>query len=307
MPDNEEDRLVWHHLKVQGRPTEQSVTQFRDSLAQSLDPALFPDKMCAERARELHERIDRLRRASWALDSQLESVELRLLSESRPLTSLQRPLQAKYAAKLRRRLEDMINMVQSWQRVLDEWETSKENGSTSAYWNAIKSRYDPSSATFSDDETRRHYVLNAWRGAAGGDSLLHVAAWNGWEEHVRLLIDEGADVNLIDCSASRRTPLHEACRAGHGRVVELLLRSGARLNALDVSGESPLHVACRGGWTRVVRILLMAANDLGDDGEQPSLTLEDFFNLRNGKGRRAMEMATLSSLVEELESEWLAW
>ncbi|KAE9005924.1 hypothetical protein PF004_g9978 [Phytophthora fragariae] len=304
LPDNEADpdRLVWQHVKAQGRPTEQNVSQFRDALAQALDSAQFPNNMCAERARELHERIGRLRRASWALDSQLESVELRLLSELHPLTNLQRPLQAKHAANLRRRLENKLNLVQSWQRVLDEWETSKENGSTSRYWDTIKSRYAPSSATFTDDKTRRHYVLNAWRGAVGGDSLLHVAAWNGWEEHVRLLIEEGADVNLIDCSASLRTPLHEACRAGHSRVVELLLRSGARLSAVDVSGDSPLHAACRGGWTRVVRILLMAANDLGDDTEQESLTLEDFFNLCNGKGRRAIEVATLPSLVEELEN-----
>ncbi|KAE9016133.1 hypothetical protein PR003_g15510 [Phytophthora rubi] len=304
LPDNEADpnRLVWQHVKAQGRPTEQNVSQFRDALAQALDSAQFPNKMCAERARELHERIGRLRRASWALDSQLESVELRLLSELHPLTNLQRPLQAKHATNLRRRLENKLNLVQSWQRVLDEWETSKENGSTSRYWDTIKSRYAPSSATFTDDKTRRHYVLNAWRGAVGGDSLLHVAAWNGWEEHVRLLIEEGADVNLIDCSASHRTPLHEACRAGHSRVVELLLRSGARLSTVDVSGDSPLHVACRGGWTRVVRILLMAANDLGDDTEQQSLTLEDFFNLCNGKGRRAIEVATLPSLLEELEN-----
>ncbi|GMF46501.1 unnamed protein product [Phytophthora fragariaefolia] len=306
--NNETDRLVWEHLKAQGRPSEQNANRFREALAQALHSAQFPNKMCAERARELRQRIDRLHRTSWALDSQLESVELRLLSELHPLTSIQRPLQAKYAAKLRRRLEKMLDMVQSWQRVVDEWEVCKENCSSSKYWDAIKSRYDPASATFTDDETRRHYVLNAWRGAAGGDSLLHVAAWNGWEEHVRLLIDEGAEVNLVDSSASHRTPLHEACRAGHARVVELLLRSGADLSAVDVSGDSPLHVACRGGWTHVVRVLLIAANGLGDDTEQKSLTLEDFFNLRNGKGRRAMDVVTLPSLVEELQSKcrWFA-
>jgi hypothetical protein len=305
---NEADRLVWEHLKTQGRPTEQSVRQFREALAQALDAAHFPSKICAERARELHERIERLHRASWAVDSRLEAVELALLSELHPLTDHQRPLQAKYAAKLRCRLERILSTAQSWQRVLDEWEVGKEDGSTSRYWATIQARYAPSSATYTSDESRRQYVLNAWRGAAGGDSVLHVAAWNGWEEHVRLLIEEGADVNLVDSSVSRRTPLHEACRAGHVPIVEQLLRSGARLSAVDASGDSPLHVACRGGWTRVIRILLIAANDLGEEAdpssldEEAPLTLEEFFNLRNGKERRAIDVVTLPSLMEELKS-----
>ncbi|GMF13056.1 unnamed protein product [Phytophthora lilii] len=300
----EADQLVWGHMKTHGRPTEHSVSRFRDALMQALDSAQFPSKMCAERARELHERIERLHRSSWAVDSQLESVELRLVSELHPLSDQQRPLQAKYAAKLRCRLERMLSTVQSWQRVLDEWETNKDSGSTSRYWVAIQARYAPSSASFTSEEARRQYVLNGWRGAAGFDSMLHVAAWNGWKEHVRLLIEEGADVNLVDSSASRKTPLHEACRAGHVPIVELLLRSGARLSAVDISGDSSLHVACRGGWTRVVRILLMAANDLGDDAEL-SLTLDSFFDLRNGKGLRAIEVTTLPSLKEEMESRYL--
>ncbi|POM73926.1 Hypothetical protein PHPALM_9173 [Phytophthora palmivora] len=306
--DDKADRLVWEHMKTQGQPTQQSVSRFRDALSQALDSVQFPDKMCEERARELNERIKRLHHASWAVDSQLEDVELLLISELHPLTARQRPFQAKYAIKLRWRLEQMLNMVQSWQRVIDERESGKESGSMNKYWGSIQARYAPSSAISSNAESRRQYVLNEWRGAVGGDSLLHVAAWNGWEEHVRLLIEEGSDVNLVDCSASHRTPLHEACRAGHAPIVEQLLRSGARLNAVDSSGDSSLHVACRGGWTRVVRILLMAANDLGEESDpsavdnQTPLTQEDFFNLRNGKGKRAIEVTTLPSLVEELQS-----
>ncbi|KAG1702482.1 hypothetical protein DVH05_009432 [Phytophthora capsici] len=291
----EADELVWKHLKTQGRPTDQSVRQFREALAQAVDPVQFPSKMSKERARELHQRIQRLRHASWAVDSQLESVELALLSELHPLTDRQRPLQAKYAATLRCRYEEMLSTVQGWQRVLDDYESGKE----STYWRSIETLY----SAISSEESRRQYVLNEWRGAAGGDSLLHVAAWNGWQEHVEILIKEGADVNLIDSSASRRTPLHEACEAGHVSVVELLLRAGARWDAMDVGGDSPLHVACRGGWTRVVRVLLMAANDFEDvKVEGKPMPLEDFFNLRNGKGRRAIEVAKLPSLVEELQN-----
>ncbi|KAF4045101.1 Ankyrin repeats (3 copies) [Phytophthora infestans] len=299
-PVDRAERLVWAYIKPQGWPNEQNIRHCGDALTETLDPTEFPDKMCAERARELQERIKRLQRASWAVDSQLEAVELRLLSELHPLTNRQRPLQAKYAAKLRCRLEQMISTVQSWQRVVDDWE---EKGSASRYWSSIQALYASSSIICSNDmdTCRRQYFLNSWRGAPGGDSLLHIAAWNGREQHVALLVDEGADVNLIDSSTSHRTPLHEACRAGHVSVVVMLLRAGARLNAVDVSGDSPLHVACRQGWTRVVRILLMAANDLGDERDTRAWTQEDYFNLRNGKGRRAIDVVTLPSLMEELQ------
>ncbi|OWZ15757.1 hypothetical protein PHMEG_00010537 [Phytophthora megakarya] len=301
--DDKADRLVWEYMNPQGRP-EQSVNHFRDALTHALDSTYFPTYMCAERARELNERIKRLRQASWEVDSQLEDVELRLISELHPLTSRQRLLQAKYAARLRCRLEKMLNTVQSWQYVINERESEMENDSIHKYWSDIQAHYVSSSTIYSSGESRRHYVLNEWRGAAGGDSLLHIAAWNGLEEHVRLLLEEGSDVNLVDCSASHKTPLHEACRAGHAPVVEQLLRSGARLNAVDVSGDSPLHVACRGGWTRVVRILLMAANGLGEESDdQTPQTLTGFFNLRNGKGKHAIEVVTLPSLVAELHSK----
>ncbi|ETK90487.1 hypothetical protein L915_05752, partial [Phytophthora nicotianae] len=304
-PVNSTDPLVWEYIKIQGQPNEKTIRQFREALTQTLSSTEFPKKMRTERARELQERIKRLQRASWAVDSQLEAVELRLLSELNPLTDRQRPLQAKYAAKLRCRLERMLASVQSWQHVLDGYD---ENDSISSYWNSIQALYASSSAIISSDESRRQYALNSWRGAPGGGSLLHIAAWNGWEKHVQLLIDEGADVNLIDSSASYRTPLHEACRAGHVPVVELLLRSGARLDAVDVSGDSPLHVACRAGWTRVVRVLLMAADDIGEERDpraldKHALTLEEYFNMRNGKGRRAIDVATLPSLVEELHGK----
>ncbi|KAF1787716.1 Ankyrin repeat-containing domain [Phytophthora cactorum] len=80
------------------------------------------------------------------------------------------------------------------------------------------------------------------------------------------------------------------------------------LECVDVSGDSALHSACREGWTRVVRILLMAANDLGEERNWINTPIDTgrFFNLRNGKGRRAIDVATLPSLMEELHSDGTA-
>ncbi|RLN87228.1 hypothetical protein BBJ28_00004268 [Nothophytophthora sp. Chile5] len=304
------DASVWELMQLQSRPTTQHLQKFQNALDQTLLPAHFADKMCLERVRELQERVERLHAASWVVESQLETLELRLLSESNPLSAQQRPLQAKHVAKLRRRHQKMLDTIRFWQRVLDDSEAIE------GYWGRVKASYGRSG--FLREESRRQYVLQAFRGGLGGDSLLHVAACNGWEAHARYLLAQGADVNLVDSIASRSTSLHEACRPGHASVVQLLLSSGARLDAVDSSGDSALHVACRAGWTRVVRLLLSAASEQearGDDASSVGMgsemtggasdwTLRTFFNLRNGKRRRAVDVATVASLLEELERKW---
>ena len=44
---------------------------------------------------------------------------------------------------------------------------------------------------------------------ATGETLLHLAAWNGHPLLVQQLLNAGANVNAIDSTASLTTPLHE--------------------------------------------------------------------------------------------------
>jgi hypothetical protein len=48
-----------------------------------------------------------------------------------------------------------------------------------------------------------------------GDSLLHVAAWEGNVAAIGYLAGEGADVGAVDSVRTRVTPLHLAAQAGH--------------------------------------------------------------------------------------------
>lgn len=52
-----------------------------------------------------------------------------------------------------------------------------------------------------------------------GESPLHVAAWRGHLAVVRALLQDGAEVNLVDSCASGITPLIESVRGGHREVV----------------------------------------------------------------------------------------
>lgn len=57
----------------------------------------------------------------------------------------------------------------------------------------------------------------------------------------QLLVESGANVNARNSTGS--TPLHSACSRGNKKVVEYLLSKGADANAKDVKGTTPLYVA----------------------------------------------------------------
>ena len=73
-------------------------------------------------------------------------------------------------------------------------------------------------------------------------------------ETARLLIDCGADVNYAQ--AGGYTPLHQAAAAGNVQMVELLIRSHARLELLCDQGKMPTDYAAERNHHQGVELLL---------------------------------------------------
>ena len=71
-----------------------------------------------------------------------------------------------------------------------------------------------------------------------GLTPLHVAASDGSEDVVELLLVNHAEVNAKDNIGA--TPLHLAVAKGHKDVAELLLANKAEVNAKDNIGMTPL-------------------------------------------------------------------
>lgn len=133
--------------------------------------------------------------------------------------------------------------------------------------------------------------------AAGADMDPNLAAYMGYTERVKRLIEAGADVNTRDKHG--QTPLYFAVLGGHADVVELLTGSdadptivyydddygenqtllhkaaqmdcpdvarvliahGANVQVRDRSGDTPLHTAAYFGRARMVEMLLAHGGD----------------------------------------------
>ncbi|KAF9885862.1 hypothetical protein FE257_012334 [Aspergillus nanangensis] len=113
-------------------------------------------------------------------------------------------------------------------------------------------------------ELSRH-MMNSRRGAQirSTDRLQNVllisAAQNGHEPVVRMLLDQGVDVELKDHDCDR-TLLSWAAGNGHIAVVNILLEAGADLQSKDRKyRQTPLSWAIENGHTLVKRLLLQKA------------------------------------------------
>ena len=98
---------------------------------------------------------------------------------------------------------------------------------------------------------------------------LHIAAVNGHHALCSLLIQNGAELNVKDRWGS--TPLREAKKCCHRKVVELLLKSGAvddSASSVDVLGLELMHYAAKGDLNKVKDKIIAGAPATFKDYDQ---------------------------------------
>jgi len=113
-------------------------------------------------------------------------------------------------------------------------------------------------------ENDEEAIPSDWNEGAGGTALI-LASAAGNSEVVDLLLRAGADVNAID---ERGWPaIMRAAYFGHGGIVRALLESGAALDLRETSeGATALQFAARQNHADTVRVLL-------DAGANPNAAL----------------------------------
>lgn len=85
------------------------------------------------------------------------------------------------------------------------------------------------------------------------ETLLHIAASNGWTEATKMLIDAGVMVSSID--EQQDTPLHLAAFFGHYEIVEMLGEAGGKVSALNRYRDNVLMMTEDQTMTRLLKAI----------------------------------------------------
>lgn len=102
-------------------------------------------------------------------------------------------------------------------------------------------------------------LLNSY--SHDGWTPLHLAAFFGQADAVRLLIGRRADIHARSRNSMENTPLHAAVASGQRKAAGILIQNGADVNAV-ARGWAPLHLAAQNGNTEIIRLLLTAGAEV---------------------------------------------
>jgi ankyrin repeat protein len=114
--------------------------------------------------------------------------------------------------------------------------------------------------------------------APDGFTPLGLAAFFRHPEAVRLLLANGADVNVASRNTQRVAPLHSAVAGGNVEIVRDLLAHGADVHARQDFGFTALHGAAAEGSEEMIRLLLARGADPAartDAGKTPADVARD--------------------------------
>jgi hypothetical protein len=95
-----------------------------------------------------------------------------------------------------------------------------------------------------------------------GRTQLHYCAENGLTTSVKRLLSIRNINKYVKDDWNGWTPLHDAAYNGHVEIVRLLLQNGAELNARSNEGSTPLHIAARHGNIDIFHLLVEKLNPI---------------------------------------------
>jgi hypothetical protein len=95
---------------------------------------------------------------------------------------------------------------------------------------------------------------------ASGHTPLSLTAQEGHPQSMKLLLDHGADVDSLDgrsanCCTGEKSALLIACFNGEVACVRLLLEAGASVEVMNALGYTPMAIACLLGHLPVAQLL----------------------------------------------------
>ncbi len=133
---------------------------------------------------------------------------------------------------------------------------------------------------------------------------LHAAAYSGYSTIVRLLLENGANIEgkTADSTKQIRPPLLLAVENGQLEVVSLLIDAGANVHSIAPGGISALTFAAKDGKIEIAKILLQHHADPNDKNlTDPPL----FYAVQNGHLQMAKLLIKHGAKINPYNNTWV--
>jgi len=107
-----------------------------------------------------------------------------------------------------------------------------------------------------------------------GSTALHVAAFDGRPEIVRVLLDHGANAN--EQNGHSEAPIHLISQESHEHgvgVALMLLEHGVDVNYPNKDHDTPLHTACYFGRLEIAQVLLVHGAEASSENHRAQTPL----------------------------------
>lgn len=125
-------------------------------------------------------------------------------------------------------------------------------------------------------------------------TLLHAAAYYDRAAYMKVLIDAGANLNMLDSYG--QTALFLACERRSFSCIDLLIKKGADVNIKDPDGRSPIMMAREYCKPITVKKLILAGANLLDAFE----TAGDFYDFFKGKTGWLPDASPIKSVLNRM-------
>lgn len=116
-----------------------------------------------------------------------------------------------------------------------------------------------------------------------GESILMSTIMTGDLDRIKLLVENGADLEYKDENCDKDTVIMWAVAQGSRHILEYLIQKGANINYQNEKGETALMKAVSGGYLSNVKMLIKYNADI---------------NLKNNEGQTVLDIAEASNYEE---------
>ena len=124
-----------------------------------------------------------------------------------------------------------------------------------------------------------------------GNTPLHIASSYGDINKVKLLLEQGFDIDIQN--DLDETPLYLACKNEHTQIVKLLLEHGANPNTKKYCGKTPIFAACKDNYVDVAKLLLKYGADVNVTSNRNTTPLLELCSGWNANYDKNLELVKL--------------